>query len=962
MIAMSNLTPKRLTGMSPLSALVKFESDPTLAEIVTALDATKVVNRFTTADYVFKNRFDYQLWRILAIPDVRGGVARSWGKPAAIAYQGLKEGGDIQVWGIIQVIAKELTKQARLRTLTLEELTELVAPCYQRLHQGLKFLEGAKAGCAFARINILDALQNHLHDIGAHVTPDQAEEHANAVERYLKEIDPLWELESLSNSRFRRASPSLDSIDEERTTFRRALHRIRSQKRGALGNRRMVSIVRHPETFQNLSCNLFHVRGVIVAALNKLDGQELLDSVSLLRKAAQFARCAWLVARDGRRFSATSSSEVKSELLLCEHRSLWRCSQALIDLGDFLGSAALNARLLWQIPPELALRSERNSSRDERNIPNDFQNIHRKVWKSIHQAGYEGPKWARGMEKNEKGEVVWKGVKQAGDQLTEEPLGTPVEEIPETPSYAVDNTDALPRPTSNSTSNQKCNLNDRCLEQLVRTDARWSAIFSVNRLISAKEATARQARHHLQWIGRKSESLAGRQEVLRSAFSLSLELGLLRNASWILEFLDATPDEILDFAALIRRATQLMPIFLEAKQYDKWQARLAAAFARLPRQEVEAMTERQTFLLHEILTGRCVSLVRGSPEALQQLYQEKFDDKASESTLREALDVKVRPLIWATGTVPIDALEKLGHRTTGVGCSRLENPTLMSLVDLGDDHFNLMFKRPGGMWQKEFIYLNGFNKASKSVLAFRGLWYSPTEKSVPWPEKFQDLAQLLARKLKLSESEPNWLIASVSASLAVFPLRDLVLRHISPQTVLSLVPNFTWASGEYHKFPLRRPSIFKLGPDPLYQGVKEIIEQRKSSLEGAAVALGHGEWSDGVFNSITAESGALTADEWLELTKRRVCVVHSCWGGRADERLLGDLGGLPWKAFASGCRLFCAPVCEVSPETAVALHRHLTGADGPSEIGLRYLNAIREDPAVSLYALYGFADEPAKMS
>jgi len=55
--------------------------------------------------------------------------------------------------------------------------------------------------------------------------------------------------------------------------------------------------------------------------------------------------------------------------------------------------------------------------------------------------------------------------------------------------------------------------------------------------------------------------------------------------------LDATPDEILDFAALIRRATQLMPIFLETKQYGKWQEWLARAFARLPRPQLDRRFE-----------------------------------------------------------------------------------------------------------------------------------------------------------------------------------------------------------------------------------------------------------------------------------------------------------------------------------------------------------------------------------
>lgn len=154
--------------------------------------------------------------------------------------------------------------------------------------------------------------------------------------------------------------------------------------------------------------------------------------------------------------------------------------------------------------------------------------------------------------------------------------------------------------------------------------------------------------------------------------------------------------------------------------------------------------------------------------------------------------------------------------------------------------------------------------------------------------------------------------------------------------------------------------MFRVGIDPVYQAAADVINQRKSALDGASVVLGHGEWSEEQF-TIGLENGTLTPDEWLDITRRRLCIVHSCWGGRADQRLLGDLGGLPWKAFASGCRLFCAPVCEVAPETAATLHRHLTAADEPSEMGLRYLSAIREDSAASLYTIYGFADEPAKL-
>lgn len=971
MTGMLNSTRGTPPRASPFTGLLASGVQPTLAEIITALGIMKNPRgsgvthpefwrqTYTRADRVFNDRADYRLWRLLVCPDMHPETVKQWGNATAIVQQGLSDGGDIQAWGILQVMAKELTKQTVKRQLSQGELTELTAPCYQRLHGGLNYVEGAKAGCAFARIGILDALQNHLYGIGAPVTPKQASEHAAAIERYLGEIDPLWALES-SNSAYRHASPFLKAIDDERTAFLKALRQIQIAGHGELGNHRMVSLVQAPETFQNLACNLYRVRGAIAQALEAVDKVDLWHFDPLLRKAAQFARCAWLVARDGRRFSATSPSEVQGELLRCEHQALWRYSQALTDLGDYLGSAALNVRLLWQIPPDLALSLQRIPIEGGRTVPNAFRNIHLKVWQSIYQAGYEGPKWARGKQKDANGKVVWIGFQSAGEAGTETASceRTP-EAVPEQAETA-NSTVALRLPPASALPQPKCRLNDKRLVESLRSDARWEKVLAAANLTSTERVTARQAKKLLLTIGRRTQSLAERQELLRSAFAISLDLGLLRNASWILEYLDATPEEILDFAALLRRATQLMPMFLEAKQYAKWQAGLAGAVARLPLEKAEAMTARQTFLLHEILTGRCVSLIRGSPEALRRLYHEKFDDRVSESMLREALDVKVRPLIWASGTVPIDALEKFGGRHPGVSNCVVERPTLISLVDLGDDHFHMMFKRPGCKWQKKLFYLGGINEESRNILAFRGLWYSPTEKSVPWPETFQELARRLARELRLSEAEPNWLVASVSASLAVFPLQDLILRHVAPQTVLSLVPNFTWASREYENAPSRRPSIFKLGMDPVYHAAADVITQRKSSLDGASVVLGHGEWIDGQF-TVGLENGTLTPDEWLEIARRRLCIVHSCWGGRADERLLGDLGGLPWTAFASGCRLFCAPVCEVAPETAVVLHRHLTASDAPSAIGLRYLNAIRDDAAVSLYTLYGFADEPSKL-
>lgn len=46
-------------------------------------------------------------------------------------------------------------------------------------------------------------------------------------------------------------------------------------------------------------------------------------------------------------------------------------------------------------------------------------------------------------------------------------------------------------------------------------------------------------------------------------------------------------------------------------------------------------------------------------------------------------------------------------------------------------------------------------------------------------------------------------------------------------------------------------------------------------------------------------------------------------------------------------------------DVAKVLHTKLLDPQGPPELGLRYLEAVRQDPRVSLYNFYGLAAEPA---
>jgi hypothetical protein len=108
---------------------------------------------------------------------------------------------------------------------------------------------------------------------------------------------------------------------------------------------------------------------------------------------------------------------------------------------------------------------------------------------------------------------------------------------------------------------------------------------------------------------------------------------------------------------------------------------------------------------------------------------------------------------------------------------------------------------------------------------------------------------------------------------------------------------------------------------------------------------------------VTLGKRTMIVSNWLDMAAHRVLVVHSCHGGRVSHSFPSDLGGLPGISLSLGCHLFLAPVTEVPPDAALALHEELSRKDGPAEIGLRYINAIRRNSAAALYNLYGFANE-----
>lgn len=206
---------------------------------------------------------------------------------------------------------------------------------------------------------------------------------------------------------------------------------------------------------------------------------------------------------------------------------------------------------------------------------------------------------------------------------------------------------------------------------------------------------------------------------------------------------------------------------------------------------------------------------------------------------------------------------------------------------------------------------------------------------------------------------------ALEQDLAELPWQDLVRRFWggNKQVFVSLIPNIGWASRAYQDvefFPKHSHNKTDLSEEAEFfefkQEIENDLEKRVLFIGSTAIYLGHGKRENG-FTTIRSGSELLDREAWLGIGTYRNLMIHSCSAGRLDGGFLGDFGGVPSLALATGCRLVCAPVTEVPLRTARILHKHHVCENGPLEFGCRYMQALAEDPWVGVYACYGFGNQ-----
>ena len=248
------------------------------------------------------------------------------------------------------------------------------------------------------------------------------------------------------------------------------------------------------------------------------------------------------------------------------------------------------------------------------------------------------------------------------------------------------------------------------------------------------------------------------------------------------------------------------------------------------------------------------------------------------------------------------------------------------------------------------------------------------ELHVDWGTPFENLCSKISTIAKKMSVDSRWLMLSVDADLATLPWQDLFRRFwdSSEPILVSMVPSFGWAvlcheGKRDYPFHYRQELSGTMDFARKNAGLPDLQNLRfkitRSTDETpwlfneTAIVAGHGKLSSTGFPQIESARNILTPADWIELSDYRIVVLHSCFGGSVAPGFLGDLAGLPSLILGRQTKLFCAPVAEVPVEAAIKLHEHHSKVDGPREFGLRYLNALKENPAVGLYNLYGLPTE-----
>jgi len=886
-------------------------------------------------DAEFDSRNDYRLWRIVAVPHFLENV--TWGaeRPATFASAGLVEDTKpVIVWGILSCLArvfrdwvkgKELEGkstvaieqdwvQQRRRIFALfteAEMRNLAHQCRGAL--GTVPVDHLRAECACIGTMAMDATQQLRHALKDSMGLAEARSYLEQLADTIRKWDPPWQPGG--------RPPSQEALKKERDETKSAIAPFA------------------PDELASGMCSaLFHARFVASTAVRR---EKVVDDV-LLQDAFLFALSAWKNTRsfrkgesDWRERTAPRAPERSlAKLWLNEVDALYAAAQAARDAGDHLANAGLGALLLRAIPDGVLEDPEIGPALRPR-----LEEIADRLGFSIRQAGLEVD--SRFVPTQEP--VPDHGIREPAQRVlvtlsTRERavgLASPPDDEWELFTYHV---------------------------QQDQAGASWGPIWAV--------VWARHTEQGLLPLEQLDDEIRGgvplSQDILQSALKLNLRYGRINKAGRAFEVMEVREEDILDFAHAVKRASQVMPCCVDFVKLNEWQEAIRSKWCQMVLGRPVAFRFNEVLLLHELLLGRGLAIVRAAGGFGAGVLARKRYNELLEADLRDFLAAETAHLRSGIATVDESGI---GYWLGRVRNTELGAPVAASVICIDEQHVSLLMKGPGEASICEIVSGCGqsdWSREAKTILATCTQWARGTRDSVAWGSKLRNLATRLVSGARTLFPEVRWLVIAIDPVLAGLPWQGLI-RELDGGIVVSLVPNLSWAAMTHFTAGQTVDRVrlnlvqFDEGLERFRLRLRDDYEILRQRLRSAAVVLAHGVKvpKESRLGGVCFAERPLWIEDWFDMAVHRLCIVHACHAGTAEavSVSLGDLGGIPGLVLSAGTRLLCAPVAEVPVSAAETLHGCVTSGDGPREFGLRYLHSIRTDPRISLYNLYGFADE-----
>jgi len=905
-----------------LEALLAAHRKPLLGEITKAVGqeissikrAENIPLAWDRFDSEFAERQDYRLWRKLERPQYNSHILESWPDLPVLVETGLNSTEPEVVWGTMAVLGGILTGK-RIMIFTRDQVTALAAAAEHRMYSNLPPVQGGEHGCTLVKLFLAAATQKLYYQL--YSTPGKAAiaDYLRTLESLLIEVDRSW-----------KPGKSINWNEISRVGY------------GADSSRSVLPFSPMEITLR-LQQVLFSVRGAIRAAINEYDD----DALGLLKTGYLYSMSAWMTLRSVRISMSKRGGHHRLDLDRLQHdecMALLRCSQAARDVGYTLESARMAHFLLRVIPKGLQNHKDFLMVGDIfsyiiREAGLEVDNRFRRTLRASHTRRPSVPDYC----------AVDPSEVAATQCIPEHPVIATPTEILDT----MDKAKHAPTPPANFYL-LRLQRDMVCLPEWQALSRRYTSKIPDRLLKRALDDVINTCQTD--------------QEYFSSTLRLCIKYGRLRSAAEVLRILAYYPSksDFMNFADAVNRAIQNLPFGIDLNTLYFWQTTLRRRYLEVDARE--SFTPLETCFIHELVLGRSLTNILGSGDDGARLLTRKYFGEFDEDEIRDTLDLDYSAKI--SGQKTVKAIELASFIRTA-GRSSLW-PVCASIVTMSESQHSLVLLDPRGGVRAEMFQKEGLRSYARRIMQFLTPFLSEWAHSplLPWGEVFGTLCKTIHEKVEGVTPGYSWLMLAVDSTLARLPWQDLWSDAPRKDVVVSLIPSLSWAAMNHKR--VRTNSKKKriwLSSDADLVETSRYIEDTLSWARlptdcSLAVILGHGLVNDAGMPAVKVDGRLLSMDDWIQISEQDIVIVHSCYSGYMTSSATGDFSGMAGMLLGLGVRVVCAPVAEVSERCARVLQKHLMSIEGSREIGARYLSAVREDPEVALYNLYGFADEPIR--